>query len=99
MTTPLRAAVIGTGFIGPVHVEALRRIGVDVVGILGSSPEQTAVRAQAMHVPHAFGSLDELLAFPELDVVHIATPNYLHKPIALRSIAAGKHVVWENPWP
>jgi predicted dehydrogenase len=93
MTKTLKAAVIGTGFIGPVHVEALRRIGVEVVGILGSSPENGAARAAAMRLPRSFDSLEELLAYPELDAVHITTPNYLHKPMALQAIAAGKHVI------
>lgn len=97
MAKTLKAAVIGTGFIGPVHVEALRRIGVEVVGILGSSPEHGAARAEAMRLPRAFGTLEELLAFPGLDVVHITTPNFLHKPMALQAIAAGKHVVCEKP--
>ncbi len=97
MTKTLKAAVIGTGFIGPVHVEALRRIGVEVVGILGSSPENSASRAAAMRLPRSFDSLDELLAYPDLDAVHITTPNYLHKPMALQAIAAGKHVICEKP--
>ena len=97
MTRTLKAAVIGTGFIGPVHVEALRRIGVEVVGILGSSPENGATRAAAMRLPRSFDSLDELLAYPGLDAVHITTPNYLHKPMALQAIAAGKHVICEKP--
>lgn len=97
MTRTLKAGVVGTGFIGPVHVEALRRIGVDVVGIVGSSPAHAAERAAAMRLPRAFGSLDELLAVPGLDVVHITTPNYLHKPMVLQAISAGKHVVCEKP--
>ncbi|MFM7246151.1 MAG: gfo/Idh/MocA family oxidoreductase, partial [Actinomycetota bacterium] len=45
MDRPLRAAVIGTGFIGVVHVDALRRLGVEVAGVLGSTPERGAARA------------------------------------------------------
>lgn len=97
MTRTLKAAVIGTGFIGPVHVEALRRIGVEVVGILGSSPENGAARAAEMRLPRSFDSLGELLEYPGLDAVHITTPNFLHKPMALQAIAAGKHVVCEKP--
>lgn len=86
MTRTLKAAVIGTGFIGPVHVEALRRIGVEVVGILGSSPEHGAARAEAMRLPRAFASLEELLAYPGLDAVHITTRDCLfHKPQALQA--------------
>jgi predicted dehydrogenase len=97
MTRTLKAAVIGTGFIGPVHVEALRRIGVEVVGILGSSPENSAARAAALRLPRSFDSLDDLLSYPGLDAVHITTPNYLHKPMAMQAMAAGKHVICEKP--
>src|SRR4029079_18013723 len=64
------AAVIGTGFIGTVHVEELRRIGVDVRGVLGSTPTRGAARAAALNVPRAYASLDEVLADPAVDVVH-----------------------------
>ena len=91
------AAVIGTGFIGTVHVEQLRRIGVDVRGVLGSSPERGAVRAAALSVRHTFASLDEVLADTSVDVVHVTSPNHLHVPQAAAILAAGKHVVCEKP--
>ncbi len=91
------AAVIGTGFIGTVHVEELRRIGVDVRGVLGSTPERGAARAAALSVNHAYGSLDEILADPTVDVVHVTSPNHLHVPQASAILAAGKHVVCEKP--
>jgi predicted dehydrogenase len=91
------AAVIGTGFIGTVHVEELRRIGVDVRGVLGSAPERGAARAAALSVGHAYASLDELLADTTVDVVHVTTPNNLHVPQASAILAAGKHVVCEKP--
>jgi predicted dehydrogenase len=91
------AAVIGTGFIGTVHVEALRRIGVQVRGVLGSTPERGARRAEALGVSRAYGSLDELLADDSVDVVHVTSPNDLHLPQAKAALAAGKHVVCEKP--
>jgi predicted dehydrogenase len=91
------AAVIGTGFIGTVHVEALRRIGVDLRGVLGSTPERGSARAQALAVRHAYASLDEILADPGVDVVHVTSPNHLHVPQAAAILAAGKHVVCEKP--
>jgi predicted dehydrogenase len=97
MTRPLKAAVVGTGFIGPVHIEALRRLGIEVTGILASTKEHGQKRADALRLPKAYGSLDELLAEPGLDAVHITTPNYLHKPMVEAAIAAGKHVVCEKP--
>jgi predicted dehydrogenase len=91
------AAVIGTGFIGAVHVEALRKIGVQVRGVLGSTPERGAARADALGVRHAYASLDEILADASVDVVHVTSPNHLHVPQASAILAAGKHVVCEKP--
>jgi predicted dehydrogenase len=91
------AAVIGTGFIGTVHVEALRKIGVQVRGVLGSTPERGAARADALGVRHAYASLDEILADPAVDVVHVTSPNHLHVPQAAAILAAGRHVVCEKP--
>jgi predicted dehydrogenase len=90
-------AVVGTGFIGPVHVEAVRRLGYQVVGILGSSPERGATRAREMGVPKAYGSFAELIADPAVDVVHITTPNKTHFQMARDALLAGKHVVCEKP--
>jgi predicted dehydrogenase len=91
------AAVIGTGFIGTVHVEALRRIGVDVRGVLGSTPDRGAARAAALGVPAAYPSLSDLLADPRVEVVHVTSPNDLHVSQTLAVLAAGKHVVCEKP--
>jgi predicted dehydrogenase len=91
------AAVIGTGFIGTVHVEALRKIGVQVRGVLGSTPERGAARADALGVRRAYASLDEILADPSVDVVHVTSPNHLHVPQASAILSAGKHVVCEKP--
>src|SRR5439155_6524121 len=91
------AAVIGTGFIGTVHVEALRRIGVQVRGVLGSTPERGQARADALGVPRAYASLDALLADPAVEVVHVTSPNDLHLPHARAILAARRHVVCEKP--
>ena len=90
------AAVVGAGFIGAVHVEALRRIGVPVHGIVGSSPGRAAERARALGVP-AYESLDAMLADDRVRVVHVASPNHLHHPQASAALAAGRHVVCEKP--
>jgi len=93
----IRAAVIGTGFIGTVHVESLRRIGVRVRGVLGSTPERGAARATALGVGHAYPSLDAILDDPAIDVVHVTSPNHLHVAQARAILEAGKHVVCEKP--
>ena len=70
----LRAVVVGTGFVGAVHVDALRRLGVEVAGVVGSSPE----RARMKGLAPVYDSLAAALADGAVDVVHLATPNHLH---------------------
>jgi predicted dehydrogenase len=89
-----RAAVVGTGFIGVVHVEALRRIGVEVTGVVGSSPERAR---QKLGLPEPYESLEAMLDDDRVRVVHLTTPNHLHYPQVKAVLAAGKHVVCEKP--
>jgi predicted dehydrogenase len=91
--TELKAGVVGTGFIGVVHVDALRRLGVEVTGVVGSTPE----RAAAKRVAPVYESYEALLADERVDVVHLTTPNHLHYPQVKQALAAGKHVVCEKP--
>ena len=91
--TALRAGVVGTGFVGVVHVDALRLLGVEVAGVVGSSP----ARAAAKGIAPVYESLEALLADESVDVVHLTTPNHLHHPQAKQVLAAGKHVVCEKP--
>jgi predicted dehydrogenase len=93
----IRTAVIGSGFIGTVHIEALRRIGVDVVGLLGSSAERAGSRAAQLGVRTAYRDLDELLADDRVQVVHVTSPNELHYPQVVAILEAGRHVVCEKP--
>jgi len=89
----LRAGVVGTGFIGVVHADALRRLGVEVAGVVGSSPERAAAKA----IAPVYESYEALLADERVDVVHLTTPNHLHYLQAKQALAAGKHVVCEKP--
>ena len=91
------AAVLGTGFISAVHIGALRRLGVSVEGILGSTPERGAERAATLGVTHAYDTLDEVLNDPKVHVVHVTTPNYAHYAQVKQILGAGKHVVCEKP--
>ena len=97
-TTRLRAALVGTGFMGRVHCEALRRLGtVDVVAVAGSSLEKARAFADAHGVGRAEEDYLALLADPAIDAVHICTPNSRHFEIAAAAIDAGKHVLCEKP--
>ena len=91
--TDLRTGVVGTGFIGAVHVDALRRLGVEVAGVVGSSPE----RATAKRLAPVYASYEALLDDDRVDVVHLTTPNHLHYRHVLAALDAGKHVVCEKP--
>jgi predicted dehydrogenase len=90
-------AVIGSGFIGTVHIEALRRIGIRVTGLLEASPELGARRATELGLPKAYASLEDVLADDTVQVVHVTSPNELHHPQVRQILAAGRHVVCEKP--
>ena len=92
----LRAGVIGTGFIGPVHIEGLRRLGVQVTA-LSDLPDRVEAAAAKFGIPHAFGDYRELLKSPEVDVVHVTTPNRFHCEMVLAALKAGKHCICEKP--
>jgi predicted dehydrogenase len=90
--------LVGAGFVGPHHLDAVRRLGyVDVVAIAGSSEASARKKADALHVPKAYGSVEALLDDPDIQVVHNATPNYLHFPVNMAVIAKGKHIVSDKP--
>jgi len=91
----VKAAVIGAGFIGTVHSEAIRRVGADLCGVLASGAESTARAARRLGT-RPFGSMEELLC-SDVDVVHVASPNGLHSSHALAALQAGKHVICEKP--
>jgi predicted dehydrogenase len=96
--THLRAGVIGTGFIGPVHIEALKRLGVQVVAVCDTDANAAAAAAR-FGIPNPIGDFQyqRLVEHPEVDVVHVASPNRLHAEHSLAALAAGKHVVCEKP--
>jgi predicted dehydrogenase len=96
--TKIKTGIIGTGFIGPAHVEALRRLGyVDVVAVAERGQELAEAKAAALSIPKAYGDYRALLADPEIQVVHNCTPNHLHFEINKEIIAAGKQIISEKP--
>jgi predicted dehydrogenase len=97
MDHAIGVAVVGTGFMGPAHTEALRRLGLPVRGILGSSEEKSRRAAAGLGLPKGYASYDEVLADPTVQSVHLATPNRLHYPMATAALKAGKHVLCEKP--
>jgi predicted dehydrogenase len=94
---PPTVAVVGTGFIGPVHVEALKRLNINVKGILGSSLSKSQDAAISLGLPIAYASFEDILNDSELTAVHITSPNHLHVTQARTVLEAGKHVICEKP--
>jgi predicted dehydrogenase len=97
MQTRFTAVVAGTGFIGPVHVEGLRRAGVHVAGIVGSTPDKSHQAADRLGLPRTYATFSDVLADPCVDSVHLASPNRLHFAQASAALRAGKHVLCEKP--
>lgn len=97
MDKKFKVVVVGAGFIGPVHVEALRRANVEVVGIVGSTPEKSTAIASKLGLPTTFATLEEVLADNSVDAVHLTTPNVLHYEQAKAVLSAGKHCLCEKP--
>jgi predicted dehydrogenase len=94
----VRAGLIGGGFVARIHAEALRRLGyVEVAAIAGRNQGAARSRAEELSIPVAYGDFHELIDDPEIDVVHILTPNSSHYPMARACIDAGKHVICEKP--
>jgi predicted dehydrogenase len=93
----LFAGIVGTGFIGPVHVEALRRLGRPMVGVVGSSPARGREAAEKLNITRVYDTYEDLLADPLIGVVHLASPNHLHHRQCRQALLAGKHVVCEKP--
>jgi predicted dehydrogenase len=93
----MKAAVAGLGFMGPTHIEALRRAAVDVVGLVGIDRAEGERVAERLHVPKVYDNFEQLIKDKDVEVVHLCTPNNLHHPMAKLALKAGKHVISEKP--
>ncbi|MBI1745601.1 MAG: Gfo/Idh/MocA family oxidoreductase [Acidobacteria bacterium] len=95
---PIKCGIIGVGFVGAHHIEAVRRLGfVEVVALAGSSLDSAKAKAEKYHIPKAYGSYAELLNDSEIEVIHNTTPNYLHYPVNAAAAQAGKHIISDKP--
>src|SRR5918995_4374623 len=97
MSGEVRVAIAGTGFIGAVHARSARVAGARLVGVAASTPDSAQAAAAELGAERHFASAEELVGDPEVDVVHLCTPNHLHLPLAEAALAAGKHVICEKP--
>ena len=97
MPSALAVGIAGTGFIGGVHARSARLAGARVSAVAASSLQSAQHAARALGAERALASAEQLVADPDIDVVHICTPNHLHLPLAEAALAAGKHVICEKP--
>jgi predicted dehydrogenase len=96
--TRIGMGLIGPGFVGAHHIDAVRRLGfVDVVAIAASSERSARTKADALGVDRAYGGYEQLIDDPRVDVVHVTTPNYLHAPMIRAALARRKHVISDKP--
>jgi predicted dehydrogenase len=91
-----RAGVIGVGFVGVAHIEAIRRLGnVEVIAL--ASRDDMGLKAESLNVPYSFSDYKQMIDTMELDMVHICTPNNTHYEIAMYAMQHGVHVLCEKP--
>ena len=93
----MRVGIAGAGFIGAVHARSARLAGATLAGVADSSPENAEAAARRLGAERAYESALALAESPDVDVVHVCTPNHLHLPVAEAALAAGKHVICEKP--
>ena len=90
------ALLVGGGFIAGAHLEALRRLGIEVAGVVAATPEHTAQAAQRFNLrpyPDSWSAMHD----PNVTVVHDCAPNDVHLEVNLAALKAGKHVFSEKP--
>ena len=94
----IKTAIIGTGFIGPVHAEALRRNQdlAEITAIAGINSKEAEEKAYRLNIPFSTGDYREILDRSDVEAVHICTPNYLHYPMVKEALENGKHVLCEK---
>ena len=95
---PIKTAIIGSGFMGRVHLEAVRRVEfVEATAIAGRSAEAARKLGAGFAVPTITADYREILRDPAIDAVHVCTPNAQHFSMAKEAFLAGKHVLCEKP--
>jgi predicted dehydrogenase len=98
MAQRIGMGLVGPGFIAQHHIDAVRRLGdIDVVAIAGSTLASTQRKALELKVDRSYATFEELVDDPAIHVVHNTTPSYLHVPVTLAALRAGKHVISDKP--
>ena len=97
MRKPVGVGIIGAGFIGRVHAKAARVAGGQLIGVVDRSLASSEALVRDLGIGRVFEEADDLIANPDVMVVHICVPNHLHAQLVADTVAAGKHVICEKP--
>jgi predicted dehydrogenase len=94
----VRCGIVGFGFMGPQHAEAMQRLGfVDVAAVCSTTPELAREKASRLGISRVYANYEDLLDDRDIDVIDIVTPTRLHHPIAMAALSRGKHVIVDKP--
>lgn len=94
----LKVGIAGIGFIGPVHLEALRRLpGIEIISISHPKLDKVEQKAKELGVAKYYTDYNQQILNDNLDCIHICTPNFLHFEMVKKALEAGVHVVCEKP--
>jgi predicted dehydrogenase len=94
----VRVGVVGCGHWGPNHVRVFSQLqGSEVTAIADRDESRLGAVGEKYPSARRYADVDELLADPGVDAVVVALPAYLHHPVTMAALAAGKHVLCEKP--
>ena len=96
---PVRIGIMGSKFAASFHTEVWQMLpGAEVVAMAARNPAQRETFQKKYGIPKGYALLPELLADPDVEVVDICLPNYLHADAAIKAMEAGKDVICEKPF-
>lgn len=94
----IKVGIVGMGYIGESHIEAVRRIGFcELYAVADTNAALAQAKAEYYGIEKCYTNLEDLLADPDIDAVHNCTPNFLHLEINKKILRAGKHLLSEKP--
>jgi len=95
----VRVGVIGSGFIGNIHVDGLQHVPqAEIVAVASKTPGKARAFADGHGIPDAYENYQEILNRDDVDAVTVAVPNYLHEEVVTAAAQAGKHIMCEKPF-
>lgn len=98
MSKKVKVGIIGAGTIGSVHANAYTKIpDVELIGLCDILPDKLKAKAAEHNIPRTYSSHQEMLADPDIEAVSVCVPNYVHAPIAIDALNAGRNVMLEKP--